>query len=480
MPTSVPARLFGLDLRSLAAFRVMLGVLLVLDALDRARDVRALLTDRGVLPVEMAWMGSWRPSLPFELGGVELGPVWLGVLALAGAAIAAGWFTRIAVAVAWVVVVSLQARNHLVLYGGDILLRMLLFWAFFLPLDAAASVAARRRPVPLAGQEESGPPVALSGGTFAYTWQIALLYFATFVLKRGDTWHDGTAGWYAVHMDAYTGVLGSALRSAPGLLKLGTWAVLLAEALGPWLLFIPWRTAWWRTAVLAFFVAFHLSLEATLQIGWFPWISVCCWLPLVPGEVWDRLGWLAPPPLPPATGWRRALGVTGSAAALAAVAMVTWWNLAGWWPEKMPTARGPVRKVAYQLRLDQHWDMYAPNPALHDGWFVARAQLASGRSLDLITRRPPTLARPPRLWGLYGSSRFNKYMHGLWDASAADLRDPYLRWQCASYNREAEPGERALDVELVLVRERSPRPGEVAQGEPREQIVARLACPKGT
>src|SRR5215218_10030031 len=42
--------LFGADLRSLAAFRVVLGLLMLADLASRATDLRAHYTDAGVLP----------------------------------------------------------------------------------------------------------------------------------------------------------------------------------------------------------------------------------------------------------------------------------------------------------------------------------------------------------------------------------------------------------------------------------------------
>ncbi|HBY80263.1 MAG TPA: hypothetical protein DEG47_25360, partial [Cyanobacteria bacterium UBA11148] len=42
--------LFGLDLRSLAVFRIGLGLLLIIDLIDRSRDLNAHYTDFGILP----------------------------------------------------------------------------------------------------------------------------------------------------------------------------------------------------------------------------------------------------------------------------------------------------------------------------------------------------------------------------------------------------------------------------------------------
>jgi len=45
-------RVFGLDLRSIALFRILLGTLLLSDLLLRASDITAFYTDQGVLTPE--------------------------------------------------------------------------------------------------------------------------------------------------------------------------------------------------------------------------------------------------------------------------------------------------------------------------------------------------------------------------------------------------------------------------------------------
>ena len=46
-----------------------------------------------------------------------------------------GYRTKIATCIVWALTVSLQNRNMLIHSGADDLLRMVLFWSLFLPLD---------------------------------------------------------------------------------------------------------------------------------------------------------------------------------------------------------------------------------------------------------------------------------------------------------------------------------------------------------
>lgn len=452
-------RLLGLDPRSLAAFRVALGLLLTVDAIDRFRDAEALYTLGGALPENLSAIGSARPSLPFTIGGTEMAPTWLILMGVLGLVLAAGWQTRLVVVALWVLNISIQARNQAVLYGSDIVLRMMLWWAMFLPLAQVASADRR------AGRTTDPPRTVTDLSTAAYTLNIAILYFSTYVLKTGRSWHEGTAGWFAVHMDAYTGPVGVEMRDWPGLLMAGTFATLIAEAIGPLLLFVPRRTWLFRSLVIITFLTFHASLEIALEIGWFPWVSMVCWIPLFPGEWWDRLGWEVPSAPAPA---RTRLGLARDVVVGASFVLVAWWNVATWMPNHL-SVWAPLRKTALMLRLDQHWNMYAPNPSQVDGWFQVDATLDDGSHLDLITGRRPTLKKPKDVPGIYGSLRWNKYMHAIWSPEGERKRLAYLSWWCREYNATATGSERAVELDLVLVREKSPRPGGV---EPAPERVA--------
>src|SRR5205085_8870461 len=111
-------------------------------------------TDAGVLP-RSALLGQqgvlegWTLSVNVIDGGVAFQAGVFVAAGLAALAMLVGWYTRLATIVLWVLVVSIEWRNPLLGGGGEILLRLLLFWAMFLPLDAWWSVdRARRREAP--------------------------------------------------------------------------------------------------------------------------------------------------------------------------------------------------------------------------------------------------------------------------------------------------------------------------------------------
>src|SRR5262249_13883565 len=144
----------GLDLRALAALRMLAALLLLASLADRLRDFTSFYTNAGVLSETIArngarfepWDGvSWLH--PFAWLPDPCGSACLFVIAaLAAVFLLVGRQTPPACFLAWVMLTGIDNRNPLVIDGGDDLLRMLLFWGMFLPLSARWSVDARALP----------------------------------------------------------------------------------------------------------------------------------------------------------------------------------------------------------------------------------------------------------------------------------------------------------------------------------------------
>ena len=90
----------------------------------------------------------------------------------------------------------------MILSAGDTLLRLLLFWAMFLPLGARYSVDAALDKNP------SVPRSLCNLACAAILLQMTFMYFFSFILKDGSTWNDGTALYYALSVDQLTRPLG--------------------------------------------------------------------------------------------------------------------------------------------------------------------------------------------------------------------------------------------------------------------------------
>lgn len=281
---------FGADLRSLAALRIGCALLIIFDLLQRSTDLVAHYTDYGVVPRILVMEHSssrWYLSLHFMSGVWELQALLFLLAALAAGAMLVGYRTQLASILSWAFFVSLCTRNPYVVQGGDMLLRVVLFWGMFLPWGAEYSVDN-------AWQDEPTPRLPrqyLSWGTVAYVIQIISMYWFTVALKTGPQWwREGSAVYYALNIDYLVTPFGKLLLGLPeSLLKLATWEVAILEIVGPLILITPVKRGWVRLSAVIGFMVLHLVFLLTMFIGIFPLIGIISMFFFLPSVFWDLL-----------------------------------------------------------------------------------------------------------------------------------------------------------------------------------------------
>jgi hypothetical protein len=278
---------FSADLRSLAAFRIVLALLVLGDLATRAMDLSAHYTDQGVLPrsyLVQEEQNPWQVSLNLISGEFFFQALLFGIAALAALGLLVGYRTRLMTVIVFVLLFSIQWRNPGVLTGGDRLLRVLIFWGMFLPLGAYWSIDRALKAVT--------PRLSMrffSLATVGLFLQIASMYWFTAIEKSGREWRvDGTALYYALSIDKFTTPVGAYLYEFPTLLQVMTFATIVLEAFGPFLLFSPFLTGPVRTVAVLAFMSLHFGIRMTMGIGIFPFVSAFCMVCFLPGCFWDR------------------------------------------------------------------------------------------------------------------------------------------------------------------------------------------------
>ena len=289
-------RPFQLDLRSLALLRVGLAILLLVDLINRGLYLGAHYTDWGVLPrqalMETLWDRAW---LSVHLFSGTFWPtlILFVVTGLAALFLLVGWRTRLATIVSWFLVISLHGRNPMVLQGGDILFRLLLFWSIFLPLGARWSVDAAlddQRGPPDEEDEADAPTRIASAATFAYIAQICFIYVFAAILKDGPEWRQNfSATYYALSLDQFTTPLGDWLWTKVNALKYLTIYTLIVEGAGWLLILVPVGVPALRLLAIGIFVSMHLGFAFTMQLGLFSYIAAIGWLALLPSWFWEQI-----------------------------------------------------------------------------------------------------------------------------------------------------------------------------------------------
>lgn len=279
------ARLFGIDKRSLALFRVGLATVVIIDIATRFPNLVAHYADAGILPRAAVGLFSTQPlhlSLYFLHGGPYLPALLFATTIVVAALMLLGYRTRLTTTVLWFLVISLHVRNPGVLNAGDATLRMLLFWSMFLPLGLDWSLDRA-----MAHNGKFLPQRALSFGTAGVQLQVAFIYLFTWVLKTGPAWRDGTAVEMSLRLDRLATQWAGLALDYPGALPALTHAVFWFELLAALALFIPFGTDRIRLILVPAFMLMHLGFAAFLGIGLFPLISILSVTVFIPSLAWE-------------------------------------------------------------------------------------------------------------------------------------------------------------------------------------------------
>lgn len=274
-------RRYSVDPRALSLFRISLGALILGDLVWRARDLRAFYTDFGVLPRAAfleRFADPWIISVHLMSGTGLVQALLFLVAAVFGLMLLAGYRTRLAAVASWVLLISLQNRNPVVLQGGDVLLRMLAFWAMFVPLNAYFSVDRA-----LDNSDARPPRRVCTVGTLALMAQVAMLYWFSALLKRSPEWgSEGSAVYFALSLEQFATSVGRSLLQFPHLLRSLTYLTLAIEVAAPLLLFFPFWSAQARLAALLLLALLQVGLAVCMHLGHFPLVALVALIPLVP------------------------------------------------------------------------------------------------------------------------------------------------------------------------------------------------------
>ena len=494
-----------IDTRSPAGFRIALGLLIVADILLRSRNLTRFYTEQGVVPMELAVAAE--PAAAYSLYAFVTSPTGVAGLfvltALVGIALAVGYYTRPMTVVAFVLVVSLDARNPFVLSFADVLFATLLAIAVLLPLgerwsvDAVASDRPRRESI-------AGIATAL------LLCQMVVMYVVNGYHKTtSELWRSGEAAVLVLGIDEITFLFGDTLRRSPELLQLTgiVWVGMLCLA---WLLLVFRGRA--RHLFVAAFAVAHLSMAVTVRIGAFSYVCLAGLLVFVQGSGWDDLGrigrWtrrrlaavattfrsssvgLSPVRLPsvrfltvrgrlvalarrlprptvvaPSRGLAairdrlpdglapHALVVATVIGVLAILVVAGGLSAAGVLDDDTPRSEVETGTAAL-VEFQTDWSIFAPVPRTTDRYYVFPARAADGTLVDAHTDRALSYERPyDELQRQHATYRERFYMVSLFDDGEVSerLAERLAEHTCSTYRTDA--GATLTRVEIYLVTE---------------------------
>ena len=280
-------KLFAIDVRALAVLRMAVGLLVLGELFNALGTYSFFYGEHGFLTIPMNQVfcppgqGFWSLHWIFDA------PWWVTTLMIltgvSAIGLVVGWRTRELTLITLVLFWSLNVRNPLVTTAGHVLLRMVLVWMIFLPMNAVWSLDARIRKsaVPEGGK-------VFSIATVALMIQIAMMYFFSGIAKWNEVWMRGEALEIALNLDLYVKPLGHWLAQFPMVTRTFTLVTVIMELTGPLLLFLPFGNRWLRAWFLLAFCLMHVGIWLTMSIGIFSLVAISCWIVFLPGEFWNR------------------------------------------------------------------------------------------------------------------------------------------------------------------------------------------------
>lgn len=441
--------LFSIDLRSLALFRICLGVIILIDLGIRLTALEAHYTDSGVLPRSLVYEqgGQTLPwSIHFLSGRTDVQALIFLIQGLFGFALLVGYKTWIVTVVNWYLMCSLFVRNLLVLQGGDVLLLLLLFWSIFLPLGARWSLDRLWEPKDL-----PVPKRAFTGATAALLLQVVIVYVFAAIFKWNRDWLSGEAVYFALNLDSFAKPVGVWLRQFYPLMIYTSYVVLAFEVLCPLLAFSPFATATCRIIAFATATVMHLGFDLGLTLGLFAYISITSWMVFIPSQFWDWFDRRRGIATTPRDTTLRGDPIT-NAIALMLIAYIFAWNVRSVnynsLDQYYPKHFNAIAKV---LHLQQMWNMFYI-PLRDDGWFIVPGKLVNGSAVDLQRGGAPlNWDKPPLVSDTYIDQRWRKYLLHLIVPKSTVYVPYYARYLCHQWNQSHQGEEKLKALQIVFI-----------------------------
>jgi hypothetical protein len=506
------------DARSLGAGRIVLASVLLLDLVKRWVQIGSWYTNDGLVPNHTLL---WRPSFShvfsfFYMASYTHEAVFgFIVCALAYTALLIGLYTRAAQVLSMICVMSLHGRLLLFDNGGDVVLGLLAIWTAFIPMGRRFSVDAVLGRVRTKAKERS----VVSFGVLALTVQLALIYFFNAVHKNGETWREGTAVHYVMHMDRLATPLAVWMRThmTLGVSRAMTWSALAMEWSLPWLLLSPIATRYTRRAAIALIIMLHTGFGLFMNLGNFVPAMIAYTPNFIPGADWDALArwWRRSPRR--AQSWdafrARQSGRVHRAAAYfslgRSVRVVPPGPFFTAFARRVPLLRElvlvffvfiaanqlldennaahrvfdhhnapPVAAAVTYLNLFQGWSMFAPDANKTDINLMVDAVTSDGRHVDPWNEAAnpkyphPGMTIPPAMgpnWLFY------QYVTRLpwWPVYNQAFQEWLLRYP----QRTGRPQDELVSFKVYKVEDDSPPPGQTEPTNQRETLLFEYAAP---
>lgn len=436
--------------------RIGIALILLIDLGIRTLSIKAFLTDEGILPISVLKTYNWNPYY-FSFHALSGDLWWQVILALLNVVciflLLIGYRARLFTFICWVFLVSMQNRNPFILQGGDELLRLILFWALFLPWGERYSIQ----------KTSNYANDYFSFANLGYLFLIASVYFFSAILKTSSEWHsEGTALYYALSLDQIRLPFGTLLYQFPNLLKWLTHFVYYIELLAPILLICPFVPSKIRVIGIVSIIILQLGFGFSLYVGLFYIIGLVSIIGLFPSNFinWferkfykNKVQVIVTETIDYKTSYISELLYAIKTWFI--VLVITYCLILNFSNVKaFPYAmKSYLVKYGTMLRLEQSWAMFAPHILKDDGWFVYSGLTTSGNYIDIKHETDSvTFKKPKYIVAEYESDRWRKIGENYVFDKYSYIRPYFCKYLIKKWNKE-HSDKHIVDLNIFFMKE---------------------------
>eukprot|EP01127_Copromyxa_protea_P022830 TRINITY_DN8391_c0_g1_i1.p1 TRINITY_DN8391_c0_g1~~TRINITY_DN8391_c0_g1_i1.p1 ORF type:complete len:503 (-),score=82.30 TRINITY_DN8391_c0_g1_i1:709-2217(-) len=296
--------ILGLDKRSLAVWRMVVGLVTLGDLIVRATELHAHYSDQGIETRSdvMKYYGSDYYFTIHSINGSYYFQAFIFfVHIIFSLFMAIGYKTTISKFMVWLLIISLQEHSPFVGHGGDVYHRVILFWALFLPVSSVWSLDATLKEweSTRGGSKKSFSKKEervniherygyLSFASLGLIMHVFFCYTMSAYHKTGEDWATGMATFYALNLDFFQLPPARLLLLLPhGVLIFLTLGTKLWEKYGFICFVLPWKSHLGRILGVVGFWLMHFAFGTALRIGFFYFITTANFFAYIPGAVWE-------------------------------------------------------------------------------------------------------------------------------------------------------------------------------------------------
>lgn len=436
--------------------RIGIGLILLTDLFIRSLSIKAFFTDEGVLPITILKDYNWSPTY-FSFHALSGDLWWQVVLFITNAfciiLLIIGYRARLFTFICWVLLTSLQNRNPFILQGGDDLLRILLFWAVFLPWGERYSIL----------KKSTYATDYFSWANIGYILLPCSVFFFSALLKTSPEWHsEGTALYYALSLDQLRMPFGSFIYHFPNLLTVLTHSVFYIELLAPILIIMPFVSNKIRLMGIISIVFLFIGIALTLYVGLFYIIGIVSLIGLLPSSV---MNWFESHLYKNKTEFDFSQMQEANSSILVnilftvknyfiiiIISFCLMMNLGS--VKKFPYALDPeIVSYGKVLRLEQNWGMFSPSILKDDGWFVYSGFNNKEKYIDIKNKVDSVSFKKPK-YGVneFESDRWRKFQENYTFNNNNYMRPFYCKYLLNKWNKE-HPDNYISDLTIFFMKE---------------------------